>query len=210
MERNFLIRAFVCLFTVVALCSCSKDDDEENNQIPDNTFITVENGASYNGKIDVVKAETDTRNQDVIMFYSTLYENGGFKLELPESVSAQSLEDDYGDEPGVAISNPNVKTVSVYLDAYKSGSEIGYFYHGTGDWEGYFTYSDSDCDIRGSYTWEIYSGTHTRTYNLHLKEGWNMVYYKSTDDEENRLYEREETTQVPAGAKWYFYEWEGY
>jgi hypothetical protein len=27
MKRNFLMKAFVCLFTVVALCSCNKDDD---------------------------------------------------------------------------------------------------------------------------------------------------------------------------------------
>jgi hypothetical protein len=32
MKRNFLMMAVVSLFTVVALCSCSKDDDEKKNE----------------------------------------------------------------------------------------------------------------------------------------------------------------------------------
>jgi hypothetical protein len=224
MKRNFLMKAFVCLFTVVALCSCSKDDDEENGntQIPYNTFIAVENGASYNGKIDVVKVDI---NNDHI-FYSTQYENGGFKLELPEKVSDPDyfynptnilLDDCSGD---VVISNPNVNIFYAYLKAYRlndkvyGGEEyVGSFHHGTEKeekkWYGYsdgdLVYSDSECNIIGTcstITNYPYIGyTYTYNYNVHLKEGWNMEYWKETRKENESIIEI--TTQVPAGAKWY-------
>jgi hypothetical protein len=198
------------------LCSCSKDEDDENGnaQVPDNKFTAVENGASYNGKIDVVKAEIYSESSsNYITLASTTYENGGFTLDLPESVSAQYLEglDVEEDVPeGLTVSNLNVKTGWVDLDAYKSNSETGYFYHGTGDWEGGLVYFDSDCNMTGSYTdTDTYSEityTDKYFYNVHGKKGWNIMYYKETK-KGDYSYEEEITTQVPAGAKWYFYDY---
>jgi hypothetical protein len=213
-KRKFLMKVFICLFTVVALCSCSKDDDENDNaQIPYNTFIDVENGASYNEKIDVAKAEIYLgSSNNYVTLASATYENGGFTLDLPESVSAQYLEGIgfAGSVPqGLTVSNLNVKTGWVDLDAYKSDTKTGYFYHGTGDWEGGFVYFDSDCNMTGSYTntytYSEITYTDKETYNVHGKRGWNMVYLKSTN-KGNYTYEYEYTTAAPAGAKWYFYD----
>ncbi|MDR2130368.1 MAG: hypothetical protein LBP56_04260 [Odoribacteraceae bacterium] len=37
------------------------------------------------------------------------------------------------------------------------------------------------------------------TYNLQLKKGWNVVYWKETEKGDN-VYEEETTTQKPAGV----------
>jgi hypothetical protein len=215
MKRNFLMKAFVCLFTVVALCSCNKDEDDEdgNGTVPDNAVTVVENGTSYNGKIDTVKLKAGIYSGDTwsdVTLASGIYENGGFKIDFPASVNAQYLEDfDEDDVPqGLTLSNPNAKFSFLSLDAYKSNSQIGYFYHGTGDWEGYPAYSDSDFNLTGSYTetdeYEGVTYTDKSTYNVHVKKGWNMVYEKETEKGDNS-YEYEMTTSVPSGAKWYFY-----
>jgi hypothetical protein len=314
MKRNFLMKAVVCLFTVVALCSCSKDDDEkkdepkstaceivsfgvgnvawnidganithtyppetpktsltptitlspgatvnppateaknffteqgitytvtaedgqatkiytvkatvqddeeENNAIQNNTIIAViEDGASFNEKIDSVKMEiyfesNDSKNE--ITLAKAAYANGKFSINLPENVDAQYLEiiefEEEGIPQGLTVSNPNAKIGSISLNAYKSNSDIGYFYHGTEDWQGELVYSDSDVSVTGSHTETYDEGTYTYkdTYNVYLKEGWNMMYSKFTS-KENNSYEYEYTTQVPAGAKWYFYDYYG-
>jgi hypothetical protein len=225
MNRNFLMMAFVSLFTVVALCSCSKDDDENgdnggNGVIQNNTLtVSVENGASYSGKIDVVKATTYSESDDdEFTLVSAPYTNGGFTLILPANLGAQYLENLDEDEipQGITVSNPKAKTGWADLDAYKGDNRAGYFYHGIGDWEGELIYVDGDVTISGSYTetWtngggteyeETYTETH-RYNNCNLRKGWNIMYGKETE-KGNNSYEYEVTTQVPAGAKWYFYDY---
>ncbi|MDR1130042.1 MAG: hypothetical protein LBK96_03565 [Prevotellaceae bacterium] len=204
MKRNFLMMAFVSLFTVVALCSCGKDEEEnddkdgngENAWIQGNTITAVvENGASYYGKIDAVRAEVN----GYAPLVSVNYIDGGFTLTLPANINTQYLynpadEDDYYIDEGVTISNPNVKVAEMYLGTYKSNSYTGYIYYGTEDWEGRFIYADGDVSITGL-------GSEWFKWNAHLKKGWNMVYGKEMDNE------FEFTTQVPAGTKkWYFYD----
>jgi hypothetical protein len=208
MKRFFLMKAFVCLFTVVALCSCNKDEDDENGnvQVPDNTFIAVENGASYNGKIDVVKAEIYTENNgDYITLASAPYENGGFTIDLPESVNVQYLESMDNIPQGLTVSNPNAKIGMVDLNAYKSDTVTGQFYYGITHWEGIIAYFDSDLSITGSYTL-----TDKKVYNVHGKKGWNMVYIIEYIAENNIESFTEITTQSPPkklSFSWHFQEW---
>jgi hypothetical protein len=218
MKRNFFMMAFVCLFTVVALSSCSKDDDDENGKsgsIPDNTITaTVENGNSYNSQIDIVKAEIwDYSTGESHVLASAEYKDGGFKLVLPASVGSQYLEllDEEDIPAGITVSNKNVKSASVYeLDAYKSGDRAGWLYNETGNWEGSLMYVDGDVTVTGTETdtdsWEDSEGTHTETwiiqYSVNLKKGWNMVYIKETESGNTETIEV--TTTAPAGAKWYF------
>ncbi|MDR1340600.1 MAG: hypothetical protein LBK58_11195 [Prevotellaceae bacterium] len=218
MKRNFLMMAFVSLFTVVALCSCNKDEDENddkggNGVIQNNTVTAVvENGASYNSKIDLVEAVTYSNDDKLITLASAPYTNGGFTLNLPASLGAQYLEPLFDEEDeipdGVTVSNPNVKTGEAILDAYKSDSYVGSFYHGNGDWEGELIYVDGDVSISGSgtETWTYgegteYEETYTNTYryNCNLRKGWNIMYEKRTEKDSY-----EYTTQAPANVKWYF------
>jgi hypothetical protein len=220
MKRNFLMMALVCLFTVVAISSCKKDDDDENNGGIGNTLtVTVENGSSLNGKIDNVKLEI---GYELLSSYgwgyyevaSAPYSNGGFTLNLSETVDDTYLEafdtDDLDD--GVKVSNPNVKTGYAEIEAYKADYSTGCFYHGTNDWESELMYANGDVSVTGSYTdtetWEdSVGGTITETLtekcNIHLKKGWNIMYYKGTE-KGNNTYEVETTTTAPSGAKWYY------
>jgi hypothetical protein len=200
MKNNFLKMAFVSLFTVVALCSCDKDDDGDNvptSVVADNTITaTVENG---NDKIAVVKA---------IMFYdgyikeaeiaTALYSDGGFTLKLPETVNDAYLNaiEDEGYPAEIKISNPEVKTNGVIIYAHNAaGKSIGYFhYRDDSGLTGSPIYSTGDVSITGS---GIDEDGEVSNYNIHLKTGWNIEFNKRN----------ESTTQTPSGTmKWYFVE----
>jgi hypothetical protein len=202
--------AIVGLFMAVAFNSC---DDDENNKDNDGNGMTgntlsdkVENGSSLNGKIDLVKAEDDG---DYVMA-SVPFKDGGFTLELPESPGAQYLEgvaEFLGRSmQNITVSAPAAKLYYVFFTAYKSNESVGSFSYGTADWEGdIMYYADRDVSITGTSTRNSTSGsgfTYIDRYNLHLKKGWNMIYSKYTEGENTS--ENEETTTVPAGAKWYF------
>jgi hypothetical protein len=139
-----------------------------------------------------------------ITLASAPYNNGKFTLTLPESLGRQYLSSLVTSEEGLTVSNPDAKAEFVILYAYESGSRVGSFYHGTRDWMGILMYVDGDTDITGSYSYTDYSGVKiTETFNhFSLTGGWNIVYVRVTRT--GSSYEYEYTTQVPAGAKWYF------
>jgi hypothetical protein len=170
-------------------------------EIGNTLVVTVENGNSLNGKIDEVKGEVYDYDMDHIYIVTNApYRNGGFTLELPGNPDAQLL-DPFEDLPAsLTVSDANVKTMVVFLNAYKSGNSVGRFYHGTADWKGdIMWYVDRDVSITGTNTDD--EGT-TYKYNVHLKQGWNIMYYM---EKENNTVEC--TTTVPAGAKWHFGEY---
>jgi hypothetical protein len=210
MKRNFLMKAFVCMFTVVALSSCNKDDDDGDNGAIDNTLkVAVENGNSLNEKIAVVKLIIWPGDKE---YASVEYKDGGFTLTLPENLSSQDLgpfdDDDF--HYSIKISNENVKYGWAFLEAYKSGRYVGDFYLKSGDWEGYPVYADGDVSITGTYTeteeYDGYTRTDTEKYNVNLKKGWNIVYEKGqgTENGTTYTYTYEATTTAPVGVKWYF------
>jgi hypothetical protein len=241
MNRKYFMMAFVSLFTVVALCSCDKDEDEKKKDDPvvtDSTVVagytvtvTVENGNCFNSKIGIVKAYIDVDNADDVEVANAPYSNGGFTLKLQSTISEAYLyawfedEDDYLE--GVTVSNPNVKIADMDdIDAYKSNDHVGYFYNELSDgWEMWYVYAnenlsmtgngereeeenydsnqDGDYDDEGDnqyiYTWKY-------KYNMHLRKGWNAIYYKETESDDVRG--EEITTQAPASKiKWYFEEY---
>lgn len=206
MKLNLLKTAIVCLFTVVAISSCKKDDDGET--IPSGSIrntITVTIGNGYDDIIDSVKAETwDVGNH--IVLAKTEYKNGGFTITLPDSVSSQYLPSLFGDEipEGITASNGNVKSAGVRLYAYKSDIRENYFRLRSGDWNGGLVYIDGDSYITGTSTDYMEEEDYTiiSIYSLNLKKGWNIVYERETRTENSVTYER--TTAAPAGAKWYF------
>jgi hypothetical protein len=226
MKKNFLMMAFVCLFIGVTISSCKKDDkeDENNGSIGNTLTVTVENGSSLNGKIDAVKAKIDYEKSnggwDEYIAASAPYSNGGFTLQLPETVSDTYLGAFDTDEipDGVTVSNLNAKIGWGYIEAYKEDENVGYFYLGTGttdaDWEGELIYSNGDVNITGTetdvYSWEsdgeTYTETETNKYSMYLKNGWNIVYEKWTE-KGNNTEEYELTTTAPSGAKWYYYDY---
>jgi hypothetical protein len=212
MKRNVLIKFFVCLFTVVALCSCDKDDDE-------GYIITaqVENGSNID--LDEVKAEigyeTDL-SRIATEIASSEYRNGKFRLKLPATVSDKYIVE-LGEMPdGVTVTNPDVKGGGISIEAYKSGENTGAFYYAANTLASYcigeLLYVNRDVNITGATTvteetYEPYEGimytyNWTEKYDLHLKTGWNWIYLKETD--KGNAGEVEATTQAPSGLKWYY------
>jgi hypothetical protein len=196
--------------TYTARASVEPGNNGGNGVIQNNTItVAVENGASYNSKIDLVRAVIYTDDKRESTLTSAPYANGGFTLNLPASVSAQYLDGLDEIPEGLTVSNPGVKMNQVDLEAYKSDSIYeGDFYHRIGNWEGTLIYVDGDLSITGTYTETYNEGTeneytHTEKYNsCSLNRGWNMMYVKET--KVNSSYEYEWTTQAPEGAKWYF------
>jgi hypothetical protein len=153
----------------------------------------------------------------------------------------------------IKVNKPEAKTTwggdtYVYIYAYKTGRQIGGFYFNldAGTTDSYYNsniiYVSEDVEITGSETEtrnyepsehtdeygvkyiSTYIDIYKNKYDLHLKKGWNKVYYKSSynyhQEEENPdelthkitytyIYEYEYTTKLPTGAeeKWYFNEW---
>lgn len=214
MKRNLLTKVFVSLFTVVAVCSCNKNDDDGSMTIN----ATVENGSSYN--IDELKAEIgyETRNDNVAFYVvaSSPYEKGNFTLKLPATVDAKYLiaydEEDFSS--GLTVSNYNALLGFADIYAYESGEETGEVVHGTAEWYSRLVYADEKVDITGSFssTEREYGDTYTYTekFNLLLKRGWNIMYLKEsskTSSSSSYEYIIEFSTQAPSGAKWYYDAW---
>jgi hypothetical protein len=202
MKKNFSMMAFVSLFTVVALCSCSKDDNGDDNGgsvIANNTLtVAVEDGNDYNDEIVEVRAFSyfDDERYEIA---SGSYINGGFTLKLPATIADKYLES-FGSFPeGLKVSNPNVKGTN-YVEIYaynESGRKIGEFYcENTSGWEGVLMWVNENSSITGTFT-NKYNEVYT--INMHLKKGWNMLYERSDDSG------GESTTQAPSGMKWSFY-----
>jgi hypothetical protein len=174
MKKNISTMALVSLFTVVAICSCNKDEDENggNGLITNNTItVAVENGNKYNDLIDVVKVEMDDEDDNAHEIASAEYSNGGYTLKLPASVSDRNLigiDEDIPD--GVKVSNASVKLGWTSTYAYQSGDVVGRFYHGTSGCEGELVYASGDLTITGSTTITD-EMTYTMKYNVKLKKG---------------------------------------
>jgi hypothetical protein len=216
MKKNFKMMAFVCLFTVAALISCSKDDDNngaDSGAISNVLTVVVENGSNHNSMIDVVKLLAFGTNGEDVLAESD-YTDGRFTLNLPNPLGSQYLNPvgDIAPYSGITVSNRNVKIGDAALCAFKENEETGYFYTASGNWEGELVYVDGDVSITGTYsdTEEEDGVTYTETirYNMNLKKGWNIFYSKSTEDGNTET--TEITTTVPAGVKWYFYSYGSY
>jgi hypothetical protein len=176
MKRNFLKRAFVCLFTVVILNSCKKDDEVENGGISGNTLtVAVVNGNSYNEQIDSVKLEMEVKDGQ-LTFATAEYKNGGFTLVLPKSVPSRYLNLLGVGIDGITISNKNAKGIGGYMSAYKSGYGTGYIHLRSGDWEGRFIYVDRDVFVTGNGTTETYNDKTIYIYQLQPESEKRMEY----------------------------------
>jgi hypothetical protein len=202
MKRDFLRTAIVCLFAVVALCSCDKDDNKGNNVptevIVNNTITaTVENSNGHKDKVDSVRLIDENRCEAA----NSVYSDGKFTLKLP-SINDTLLDTIFmNDIPaGVTVSDSVAMVVDAYIDAYKSGKKSGAFYHGTTEWTSWLIYSNKDVTITGSATRD---DKDTKKYNASLEKGWNIVYQKDVNKADGKR-ESEITTQMPDSAKWHY------
>ena len=123
--------------------------------------------------------------------------NGKLTVTLDATVGSSNLSRISDDTPpGVTVSNPNVKGVSVYVYVYSSGAIAGELSYGTAECESSITYVDDDVSLTGSFMATEAEIPFTLTYDVNLKKGWNIVYI-STSGTSVTI-----TTTAPQGAKW--------
>ncbi|GHT22929.1 hypothetical protein FACS189430_05440 [Bacteroidia bacterium] len=206
MFRKFGIAA---LTAAVFVCTpaCNKDDDDNGGSPVSSINATVENGASYNSKVDSVKAFAyvgDTWARTEIAKGS--YADGKFKIDLPETVPAAYLEtfDEEGFPEGITVSNKQAKRLNISsFIAYKGGNKVGEFDYGNADEtaEVFYMFVDADVTIKGSYTDD---DGDTEKYDVTLKKGWNEIYVTSTKSKDGKTFSF--SNSKPSGLKWIFEE----
>ncbi|GHT25423.1 hypothetical protein FACS189430_12000 [Bacteroidia bacterium] len=211
---------FLVAMAAVMILGCDKNND--GNEPGTESAITeikatVENGASYNDKIDEVRAIIETGYDEV----SGAYTNGGFTIKLPETVPAEHLfsPTEYWKNHsemqniGATVTPATTKLTEIdYFQAYKASVKVGKFEYkkGTGDYynkgsvtEAVYVYTDRDAVINGK---NITKST-VIWNNVFLKKGWNIVY-QITSYATNSYGDYTYTNIEQGGLKWYFEEYE--
>jgi len=208
------------LIIMTAFASCKKDKDSKNDDPGGGgggggalaINATVVDGNDYNGYIATVKAMMEDDYDDYAIA-SGKYANGGFKLNLPESVPARYLYSfDYIFEEDFegTISDRKAKTGDVWIVAYdREDDEIGEFLwtNENEDVWAYYVYVDRNLTIKGHESWYYsYENEYYYTeYDCSFTKGWNILYYV-----EKGYYEELFTTKKPSGTtlKWYYEDWD--
>jgi hypothetical protein len=199
--KEKIVEVEVCCCSENCNCPCCNKDDGPKFTIT----ATVENGSAYNSVVDVVKA---LERMDKSPWGEGKYENGGFIIEIPETVEGQYLGQlAFNVLPDFTVSDEDYQVALLQdFKGYKSGKLAGIFVYGKGteienklDYylsitEAQYIYADTDVTMTGSdeetesgYDEENkidYDYTYHLSINLSLEKGWNMVYLTLTYTEE--------------------------
>jgi len=197
------------------LVSCQDTDKSGSN------VIEAKNVANSNADIATVKAVIyDEANEEGVTLASCKYENKGFKLKLPKTISnnylrsiADAEEDDFPE--WISVSDKNAKLGYFELCAFdKTGDEIGHFYMERETTNAYqngqavYMYSDRNFTMKGKdETIEEDEGvsiTCSQEYNCSLKKGYNIIYvtYDMKYNLPNMKVTILCTTQKPSETNW--------
>jgi hypothetical protein len=200
MKRILIIAVLVA----IAFASCKKDDDF--TPLVNNTITAqVEKGKDYNSVFSSVKVKIyyleyyngnyfSLPDSDYFEAASD-YVNGGFSLTLPETLEARCLMPIanllYFDS-GAKISDRSARGIYTTIEGYdKDGKYVDDFIYRTPRTTGDFWYVDRDVKITGEDNYNL--------YNMDLKKGWNIVYFKSN----GQGYKGSNITEAQKGLKWY-------
>ena len=216
MNRQLLSLITAAMVLIAAFASCKKDKDGSGNSGGASVInATVVDGDDYNDEIATVTAwmyNYDHFNHDHFVV-SGKYENGGFKLNLPKTVSETylySFDEIYGfddDEFEGTISDPKVKINNMWIKAYNSQEEgIGVFNWKNEDGnEACYVYADRNVTIKGRYGW--YGNDHPDEYwidefDCSFTKGWNIMYTFYTSNDYKWLCITKKPSDV--NYKWYY------
>jgi hypothetical protein len=190
---------FLCLIVLsFGLFTSCKDNDDENDtksEQPLTISAAVENGNSYNSKIDSVKVEAYSETaQNELIIASTPYLNGGFNMTLPYPLDEKYLSNNILAEDeipsGMVVSDKTARATIADFYGYKSGDKMAdaNFIYG-----GYVTnlsssslkievtqvsivYCDKPAKLSGSFTQDLDGVSVAFTINLSWSKGWNIFY----------------------------------
>jgi len=214
---NFIMIAVVAVSLLAAKCGTDPDDppsDGGTTTFDDPSVIIAKDVINSNPDIVSVKAVMYNEETDEEKVIATgKYENNGFKITLPKTISNEYLfdaDEAFGDEQGIVISDPNAKIGVAWVYAFNDkGKEIGDFYC-LGITTKYYVdamyvYADRNFTIKG----KIEEGKYVDEYDCSFKKGWNILYAIDGNFEYFFLL----STQKPAdiNMEWIFeesYSWE--
>ncbi|GHT51217.1 hypothetical protein AGMMS49982_08060 [Bacteroidia bacterium] len=207
-KNVFFMAAMAASVSVFSGCGDDGDPSEEQSSVFDDQGLTssvfdgkiqatVAGGDSLNSKIDFVKAfglHSAKYYEDEVA--SAPYVNGGFTLQLPETMPAL---DKFQLPESITVSDTTANTVECSIKAYKGATEVGYFYY-VSEFVGgaIFIYADKDVSVTGSGLRD----NEVVTYRVSLKRGWNKAYVRGKNTTPTT---REYTSTEPSGLKWIFW-----
>ena len=177
---NPLMIALMAIAMLATTCG-PEEPKPEPPVIFDPSVIIATNVINSDSSIETVKAFMDDETSwDEEVVATGKYENDGFKLTLPKTVSDNFLYpigEEFEDDEWVTVSDLQAKVGGTWLYAFnKSDKEIGEFYYfGINNrvWvDALYMYADRNFTIKGKYEY----GKWTEEYDMSFKKGWNIVY----------------------------------
>jgi hypothetical protein len=246
MKKNLIYLTSLAI-VALAFISCEEgyNNGDDNGLIVGGTITaTVENGTSYNSQIDSVYAwiewSTGESEWKEEIIAKAPYQNGGFTITLPETVSDECLST-FGTSgaPKITVSDATAKFIMVEeFISIKNGNRIGYIEKSSisendlysittdklieisanGIYNVMYIYVNKPVTISGSNEYDEWfnseKGTRTENYNLSLLKGWNVYVAKATLTRDPATQKVKETVLIsnsePAGLKWYYYSFGAY
>jgi hypothetical protein len=183
MKRKLILLALMSMFTVVAVISSCKDDEEDGaptSQFDGSLSGTITNATA--GEIDTIEIEYLSGGKKF-----PVAANGSFSFTLP-TPAAGDLESIAADLPKAVTATPSDAKIC-YTDfvGYKNGQRVdevvrryisGNETTGTGTILVYI-YANKDVTVVGTEAETEGSGSnsysYSYTYNVSLKTGWNIM-----------------------------------
>ncbi|MDR3246515.1 MAG: hypothetical protein LBT50_08800 [Prevotellaceae bacterium] len=196
MKRKLILWALMSMFTVVAVSSCNKDDDEDSG-IPTSTF-----DGKLSGTITGATAgQIDSIGVDYVggVRKFPVSATGTFDFTLP-TPAAGDLES-FDVSPTATVTPADAKIFTTYFGAYKEGEYVGDVYKISGATELSYVYANKDVTIVGTEGNSEYSAS----YNCSLKAGWNIL--KTVTSKTNSTETDVVTTGNIPNIPWVFEEW---
>ena len=200
---------------MVSLLSCKEPTTEtKGNTDNDHSVIRITNVTNSNiaGIIAVIWSENQYDDWDVIA--SCMYKDNGFTMQLPKTLAAKYLLDDFFDAE--TMNNPSAKCAVIedIIGLDSDGEPIGYFELKNEMVESNATYLYADRDFTVKRN-DVYQGSTHEDHNeidCSFKKGWNIMYEYVTIDTKNSMtiYTWKTTTQKPLemNFNWYFYSYD--
>ena len=212
---------------MVRCCQCNNEDNDLNSITP-RFCAKVESASKYDNITEVRLMGYDRSTGKNVEFARGNWKNGGFTIELPETLAPDylySFIDNNGilDVPAtLSISNKNVKlTTTEFLGDDKNGKTITQFFPFKIEEDranyAFLTFVDSDVTISGYIEGSVaisefdeekdaniwYIWQKNTFYSIEWKKGWNVWYLSSSISSAERIKTEQWTTSSVSELKWY-------
>jgi len=196
----------------VAFTSCS-DDDNGLNTVQINAI--VQDGAALASIVSEVQAEIWGEDAPHTIASTAFNSNGTFSLRLSETPPASTLTElpswwtEY-----FTVSDTAAKSIEAEIIGFDSDGEfVGWFWNEGGQelpgggfsaaWE-WYVYLDRNVSVTGTDTYMEGSDTITEIMNLHLRTGWNTVWWVISSTTGTHFTETTTTTRPAGSMTWVF------